>query len=47
MLSVSDIEEPINLFDGLTSSVSDTEQMHKQTTYQQNQCDLLSISSFI
>jgi len=33
MLSVSDTEESINLFDRLTSSVSDTEQMHKQTTY--------------
>ncbi len=33
MLFVSDTEEPINLFDRLTSSVSDTEQMHKQTTY--------------
>ncbi len=33
MLSVSDTEELINLFDELTSSVSDTEQMHKQTTY--------------
>ena len=33
MLSVSDTEEPINLFDRLTSSVFDTEQMHKQTTY--------------
>ncbi len=33
MLSVSDTEEPINLFNRLTSSVSDTEQMHKQTTY--------------
>ncbi len=47
MLSVSDTEEPINLFDRLTSSVSDTEQMHKQTTYQQSQCGLLSISSSI
>jgi len=44
MLSVSDTEEPINLFDRLTSSVSDAEQMHKQTTYQQGQCGLLSIS---
>jgi len=47
MLSVSDTEGPINLFDRLTSSVSDTEQMHKQTTYQQNQCGLLSTSSSI
>jgi len=47
MLSVSDTEEPINLFDRLTSSVSDTEQMHKQTTYQQGQCGLLSTSSSI
>jgi hypothetical protein len=47
MLSVSDTEEPINLFDRLTSSVSDTEQMHKQTTYQQSQCGLLSTSSSI
>jgi len=47
MLSVSDTEEPTNLFDELTSSVSDTEQMHKQTTYQQGQCDLLFTSSFI
>jgi len=47
MLSVSDTEEPINLFDGLTSSVSDTEQMHKQTTYQQGQRGLLSTSSSI
>jgi len=47
MLSVSDTEEPINLFDELTSSVFNTEQMHKQTTYQQSQCDLLSTSSSI
>jgi len=47
MLSVSDTEGPTNLFDRLTSSVSDTEQMHKQTTYQQSQCDLLSTSSSI
>jgi len=47
MLSVSDTEESINLFDELTSSVSDTEQMHKQTTYQQSQCGLLSTSSSI
>ncbi len=47
MLSVSDTEESINLFDRLTSSVSDTEQMHKQTTYQQSQCDLLFTSSSI
>jgi len=47
MLSVFDTEEPTNLFDRLTSSVSDTEQMHKQTTYQQSQCDLLSTSSSI
>jgi len=47
MLSVSDTEGSTNLFDELTSSVSDTEQMHKQTTYQQGQRDLLSTSSSI